>query len=97
LPNGKQVTEYYLQGSSNLNGKVYKTEELNGVVIERSWMLSPTMPASPPGTYSNVNPYLKTEFTSIRDAAGNLSKTAIKDKFSNDFNFFNSFTSITFY
>jgi RHS repeat-associated protein len=50
----------------------------DGTVIERVWQAN-----TPVGSrnYTNLktNPYVATEFTSIKDAAGNLSKTAIKE------------------
>ncbi len=55
-------------------GDVYKSELPDGTVVERLWMSN--VPAS--SLYA-VNNYVKLEFTSIRDAAGNLTKTAIKE------------------
>jgi len=68
----------------------YRTQQPDGTVIEKLWQAN-----RPPGfpvtsaldqytgidAYdpARVNGYVKTEFTSIRDAGGNLSKTAIKD------------------
>jgi RHS repeat-associated protein len=54
-------------------GLVYKSERPDGTVIERIWQTNAPFGAS------DVNPYVKTEFTSVRDAAGTLVKTAIKD------------------
>ena len=57
-------------------GMVYKTEHPDGRLVERLWNRNP-----PPGVGPNLpaNPYVKTEFTSVRDSLGNLAKTAIKD------------------
>jgi RHS repeat-associated protein len=56
-------------------GLVYKIERPDGSVIERLWQAN-----SPQNSYevSYANPYVKTEFTSIKDGS-TLSKTAIKD------------------
>ncbi len=57
------------------SGLSYRTESPDGKVVERLWAHN-----TPAGHYlAQVNPYVKTEFTSIRDTAGNLSKTVIKD------------------
>jgi RHS repeat-associated protein len=62
-PDGGVSKEYFLQ-----TGQTYASESPGGTVVERIWL-------------SNFpeNLYVKTEFTSIRDAGGNLTKTAIKD------------------
>jgi hypothetical protein len=75
-PDGGVITEYYAPSFSPAAGQVYKTERADGSVIERIWQQS-----IPPGTplSRNINPYIKTEFTSVKDAGGNLVKTAIKD------------------
>lgn len=65
------------QTNSPYAGRSYRTERPDGTVIERLWQENAV-----PGSINTVagrNPYVKTEFTSITDAAGNLSKTAIKD------------------
>src|SRR5262249_55056000 len=54
-------------------GLVYKSERPDGTVIERIWERN-----APKGAI-DVNPYVKTEFTSVRNASGTLVKTAIKD------------------
>src|SRR5712691_4772207 len=55
----------------------FKTERPDGSVIERTWQQN--IPFGNPPMNSGVNAYVKTEFISVRDATGNLSKTAIKD------------------
>jgi hypothetical protein len=55
------------------SGLVYKTERPDGTVVERIWQ------ANTPYGGPVSNPYVKTEFTSVKDGAGSLSKTAIKD------------------
>jgi RHS repeat-associated protein len=57
-------------------GLVYKSQRPDGTVVERIW--APNTPYNPGGSVP-MNAYLKTEFTSVRDAAGNLVKTAIRD------------------
>jgi RHS repeat-associated protein len=56
-------------------GDVYKSERPDGSVVERQWQSNIPYGA----LYGKHNPYVKREFTSIRDAAGNLTKTAIKE------------------
>jgi RHS repeat-associated protein len=58
------------------SGLAFTSTRPDGSVVERIWQQN-----LPFGLNSLVqnNPYVKTEFTSIRDAGGNLSKTAIKD------------------
>jgi RHS repeat-associated protein len=75
-PDGGTLVE-----SGEQYGHVYKSVQPDGTVVERLWrqnvpqgFVAPITPS-----YSGVNWYVKTEFTSIRDAGGNLSKTAIKD------------------
>jgi RHS repeat-associated protein len=55
------------------SGLAYKTARPDGSVVERIWQSN-----APYGVPAS-NPYVKTEFVSARDAAGNLVKTAIKD------------------
>ncbi|MDQ3918924.1 MAG: RHS repeat protein, partial [Acidobacteriota bacterium] len=60
------------------DGLSYKTTRPDGTVVERVWAAN-----MPYGHYHGFeaigNVYVKTEFTSIADASGNLSKTAIRD------------------
>jgi RHS repeat-associated protein len=54
------------------------TEKPDGSVIERIWRENiPVGNAIP--DFTDVNPFVKTEFTSIRNTSGALVKTAIKD------------------
>jgi RHS repeat-associated protein len=57
-------------------GLIGTTTRPDGALIERTWNQN-----VPYGLYASLptNPFVKTEFTSIKDAAGNLSQTAIKD------------------
>ncbi len=82
MPDGGVVTQ--------LGQPTFRTENADGTVIERLWQANrpqgfPTTssydPASGIDTYEpqRVNHYVKTEFTSIRNASGTLTKTAIKD------------------
>ncbi|HKO45275.1 MAG TPA: DUF2341 domain-containing protein [Pyrinomonadaceae bacterium] len=59
--------------TSNSSGYVYKSVRPDGTKLERIWAVN-----SPYAGYAD-NPYVKTEFTSIKNAAGNWDKTAIKD------------------
>jgi RHS repeat-associated protein len=71
---GSRESFYRLQGGEPWKrGLVYKSERPDGTVIERIWQPNAPHPAS------NVNPYVKTEFTSVRNSGGALVKTAIKD------------------
>jgi RHS repeat-associated protein len=73
-PDGAVLTEFFYAGGEFWKrGLVYKTMRPDGTVIERIWQTNAPFGAS------DVNPYVKTEFTSVRDAAGTLVKTAIKD------------------
>jgi len=61
---------------------VYKTEHPDGSVTERLWLDNTpagTGSYNSSGVLQNMNPFVKTEFMSIKDALGNLTKTAIKD------------------
>jgi len=55
----------------------YKTERPDGSVTESLW--NRNTPYGHPTTFYADNPYVKTEFVSIPNAAGTLSQTAIKD------------------
>lgn len=59
-------------------GQVYKVTNPNGTIVERIWRNN--FPAGfNYGSGGRLNPYVKTEFTTIPDASGNPSLTAIKD------------------
>lgn len=77
-PNGGVTSEWFYPPSaaSWQSGLVYKTESPNGTVVERLWQ--PNTPQSP-YLAVDINPYVKTEFVSIKNASGTLVKTAIKD------------------
>lgn len=57
-------------------GLNYKTQRPDGTVVEHLWQQN--LPVQV-GTGVGLNPFIKTEFTSIKDAAGNLTLTGIKD------------------
>jgi Rhs family protein len=59
--------------SSWTSGLVKKIAHPDGRVVEQIWQQNKVDPLR------DANPYVKTEATSIRDAGGNLAKTAIKD------------------
>jgi RHS repeat-associated protein len=72
--------EYFKQTNVDTwdSGLVYKTENPDGSVVERVWKQN--IPSGyGTSTPAKANSYLKTEYTSVRNAAGALVKTAIKD------------------
>jgi hypothetical protein len=82
MPDGGVVTQ--------LGQPTFRSETADGTVNEKLWQANrpqgfPTTYSFDPATGINTydpqraNSYVKTEFTSIRDANGSLSKTAIKD------------------
>jgi RHS repeat-associated protein len=84
MPDGGVVRQW------NYGPQNYRMENPDGTTIEKVWQAN--RPQNFFSTAANdeysgydpynaayVNSYLKTEFTSIRDGSGNLSKTAIKD------------------
>jgi RHS repeat-associated protein len=80
-PDGGVTRDYFNQEFQD--GKNYKTERADGTVIERLWRNN--TPHTAGAIYvqnpsaNRINPYVKLEFTSIRNAGGNLSKTAIRE------------------
>jgi RHS repeat-associated protein len=76
-PGGSGVSESFFPSySGSLAGMVYKTVNADGSVVERLWAGTPIHPQYNYGIY---NPFVKTEFVSIPNAAGILVLTAIKD------------------
>lgn len=75
-PDGGVSTEYFSTGLPYT--KPYKTVSPDGAVVERIWQENLPSGDSGSGIYGS-NPYVKTEYRSIKDANGVLSKTAIKD------------------
>ena len=60
----------------DLHGYAYRISETSGSMVEKIWVARRLMPN---GTFVTVEPFVKTEFTSIPDAAGNPILTATKD------------------
>lgn len=62
-------------------GQAYLSQHADGTIVERIWKQNVPQghPVLSPANLSSVNGYVKTEFTSIRDARNSLVKTAIKD------------------
>jgi len=82
-PDGGITVEHfgYGEGVDADKGRVYKSE-MPDRTIERIWQRNSVHDwVYLPGFGGNTggNPYLKTEFTSLKDPSGNLVKTAIKD------------------
>lgn len=77
-PGGSVTQEYFIPTSQGkMGGTVYKTVNPDGSVVERLWAQNPI--SSQFTVYATYNPYVKTEFVSIPNAAGTLVSTAIKD------------------
>jgi hypothetical protein len=67
-----------LRESHDDKGHSIVSEKPDGSVVERIWKENiPVGDAIP--DFTDVNPFVKTEFTSIRNSSGALVKTAIKD------------------
>jgi RHS repeat-associated protein len=75
-PDGGVTTELFLEGENEpFAGRSIRTTRPDGVKIERMWAQNRVTGM----TARSVNPYVKAEFISFKDAAGNYVKTAIKD------------------
>lgn len=59
-----------------LKGYVYRTKHANGAIEEKRWINLRPMGGS---TSAKIEPFVKTEYTSVADANGNPVLTAIKD------------------
>jgi len=78
-PDGGLTTEtYYTEGAGVAEGRLRTRTTPDGTIAENVWGAEPTGTLSYPRS-TRYNPYLKTEWTWIKDAAGNLSKVAVKD------------------
>lgn len=80
-PDGGVTRDYFNQESQDT--KNYKTERADGTIVERHWQNNTPRTIAPiyvqsPAT-NRINPSVRLEFTSIKDAGGTLSKTAIKE------------------
>jgi RHS repeat-associated protein len=77
-PDGRGSTQgfYHLDNDENLGGYVYKTTTTDGAIAEKRWLFN-NPSGFDPG--KPVNPYVKTEYQTNPDSAGNPSLTAIKD------------------
>jgi hypothetical protein len=82
-PDGSSVTNY--TGSSAYGsdtGLIYKTVSSDSAMVEKIWGRNyPEICAGTSPCYTNAqaNPYVKTEFTSIKDSTGQYTQTAVKD------------------
>ena len=75
-PDGGIVEESFnTDTNSPYRGKSFKTVQPDGMMVERLWQEN----RAPGLNGVSVNPYIKTEFTSLKNAAGTYVKTAIKD------------------
>lgn len=77
-PNGFGTTDYFTNKTENSwrAGLSYLTEYTNGTKIERTW--AQNKPNGNCGYHKACNPYVKTEYTSIK-SGGSYSLTSIKD------------------
>lgn len=79
-PNGSVTQQYHFDAVNDegRGGSPYKIIQPDGGVVERIWLYN-----NPVGQVTNnadnINPYVKTEFVSIPNSAGQLTYTAIKD------------------
>lgn len=78
-PDGSKTSQFHFStvNDEEAGGRPYHVEQPDGTVIERIWNFN-NFPTTVIGS-GNFNPYVKTEFTSIPNAAGQLVSTAIKD------------------
>ena len=78
-PDGGVISEIHgnTAGSTTESGLTYSTQYPDGKLVEQLWLQNKTYGFT--STQMGINPVVKTQFTSIKDALGNLSKTAIKD------------------
>ena len=79
-PNGTITTQNYGDTSiqSALQGLVYKSSDSHGNITEKIWASNhPT--GTNQNTFTSVNTYVKTDFTTVADASGNPSLTKIVD------------------
>jgi RHS repeat-associated protein len=78
-PEGGQTTEiYYTNATDVAQGRLRTRTAPDGTITENVWASEPTGTLSYPRSIK-YNPYLKTEWIWIKDAAGNLTKVAVKD------------------
>ena len=82
-PNGGITRQYFysVNTDNDLSGRVYKEINPDGTMVERIWRNNKVGGCPPAGCGSmrRLNVYVKTEFTTIPDNAGNPLLTAIKD------------------
>jgi hypothetical protein len=78
-PDGGVTSEIHGSTASSIpeSGLTYSTQYPDGTLVEQLWLQNKTYGFT--STQMGINPVVKTQFTSIKDALGNFSKTAIKD------------------
>ena len=79
-PGGSTVYQifYDIVNDEQKGGQVYKEIKADGTVVERVWANNLPVGVNY-GSGARLNAFVKTEFTTITDAMGNPSLTAIKD------------------
>jgi RHS repeat-associated protein len=60
----------------DLNGYAYRISQTDGFMVEKIWVNKRYMGGS---VYAKIEPFVKTEFTTVADASGNPTLTATKD------------------
>lgn len=79
-PDGGVVTQWANNNPNSYDDRlVYKTEEADGNVTEQTWTDNTPTDSYNGGGFIRINYFVKTEYHSVKNALGNLSKTAIKD------------------
>ena len=78
-PDGGVTSEIHGSTSASIveSGLTYSTQYPDGTLVEQLWLQNKTYGFT--STQMGINPVVKTRFTSIKDALGNFSKTAIRD------------------
>lgn len=74
-PDGRSRTEVSAIGG-DLNGYAYRITQTGGAMVEKIWVNKRPMGGS---FYAKIDPFVKTEFTSVPDANGNPALTATRD------------------
>ncbi len=77
-PNGSWTKVHFIPDGA-MAGTITAQESSDGSIVENMWVKNPPVDCGIYCWIYQYNPYMKTTFTSIKDAAGNYTLTAIKD------------------